>query len=57
MEMREASKLYRALVPIPFPELFTRIDDALGANGSWTCTKSSGARVRTSSIVRETSRL
>jgi RNA polymerase sigma factor (sigma-70 family) len=35
MEMREASKLYRALVPIPFPELFTRIDDALGANGFW----------------------
>jgi hypothetical protein len=30
-------------------------DDALGANGSWTCTKSSGAIVRTSSIVRATS--
>jgi hypothetical protein len=30
-------------------------DDALGANGSWTCTKSSGASASTSSIVRETS--
>ena len=30
-------------------------DDALGANGSWTCTKSNGAVSRTDSIVRETS--
>ena len=30
-------------------------DDALGANGSCTCTKSSGATVSTSSIVRATS--
>jgi RNA polymerase sigma factor (sigma-70 family) len=35
MEMREASKLYRALVPIPFPELFERVDDALAASGFW----------------------
>jgi RNA polymerase sigma factor (sigma-70 family) len=34
-EMREASKLYRALVPIPFPELFGRIDDALASSGFW----------------------
>ena len=34
-EMREASRLYRALLPIPFPELFTRIDDALASNGFW----------------------
>ena len=34
-DMREASKLYRALVPIPFPELFERIDDALAASGFW----------------------
>lgn len=34
-EMREASKLYRALVPIPFPELYERIDDALASNGFW----------------------
>ncbi len=30
-------------------------DDALGANGSCTCTKSNGARPSRSSIVRETS--
>lgn len=35
-EMREASRLYRALLPIPFPELFDRIDDALAASGFWT---------------------
>lgn len=35
VEMREASKLYRALVPIPFPELFGRVDDALAASGFW----------------------
>jgi RNA polymerase sigma factor (sigma-70 family) len=34
-EMREASRLYRALVPIPFPELFGHIEDALAANGYW----------------------
>ena len=34
-EMREASRLYRALIPIPFPELFERIDDALASNGLW----------------------
>jgi RNA polymerase sigma factor (sigma-70 family) len=34
-EMREASRLYRALYPIPFPELFGRIDDALAAGGFW----------------------
>jgi RNA polymerase sigma factor (sigma-70 family) len=34
-DMREASRLYRALVPIPFPELFGRIDDALASNGFW----------------------
>ena len=34
-EMREASRLYRALVPIPFPELFGRIDDALASSGFW----------------------
>ena len=34
-EMREASRLYRALIPIPFPELFERIDDALASNGFW----------------------
>jgi RNA polymerase sigma factor (sigma-70 family) len=34
-EMREASRLYRALIPIPFPELFGRIDDALASNGFW----------------------
>ena len=36
VEMREASKLYRALLPIPFPELFGRIDDALAAGGAWS---------------------
>ena len=35
MEMREASRLYRALIPIPFPELFGRIDDALASSGFW----------------------
>jgi len=34
-EMREASRLYRALIPIPFPELFGRIDDALASSGFW----------------------
>jgi RNA polymerase sigma factor (sigma-70 family) len=34
-DMREASRLYRALLPIPFPELFARIDDALASNGFW----------------------
>jgi RNA polymerase sigma factor (sigma-70 family) len=34
-EMREASRLYRALIPIPFPELFERIDHALASNGFW----------------------
>jgi RNA polymerase sigma factor (sigma-70 family) len=34
-QMREASRLYRALLPIPFPELWERIDDALAANGCW----------------------
>ncbi len=38
-EMREASRLYRALIPIPFPELFERIDDALAANGFWDPTQ------------------
>ncbi len=33
--MREASRLYRALIPIPFPELFEQIDDALASNGFW----------------------
>ncbi|HET9437602.1 MAG TPA: sigma-70 family RNA polymerase sigma factor, partial [Gaiellaceae bacterium] len=35
-EMREASRLYRALLPVPFPELFGRIDDALAASGFWS---------------------
>ncbi|HZB23137.1 MAG TPA: HYR domain-containing protein, partial [Gaiellaceae bacterium] len=35
-EMREASRLYRALIPIPFPELFGRIDDALASSGFWS---------------------
>ena len=34
-EMREASRLYRALIPIPLPELFGRIDDALASSGFW----------------------
>jgi RNA polymerase sigma factor (sigma-70 family) len=34
-DMREASKLYRALLPIPFPELFGQIDDALASSGVW----------------------
>ena len=34
--MREASRLYRALIPIPFPELAGRIDDALASNGFWS---------------------
>src|ERR687898_28924 len=39
-EMREASRLYRALIPIPFPELFGRIDDALASSGFWEGTTS-----------------
>ena len=35
-DMREASRLYRALIPIPFPELLGRIDDALASNGFWS---------------------
>jgi RNA polymerase sigma factor (sigma-70 family) len=34
-DMREASRLYRALIPIPFPELFERVDDALAASRFW----------------------
>src|SRR5918995_3574878 len=43
-EMREASRLYRALIPIPFPELFGRIDDALASSGFWDGT-ASGVRM------------
>ena len=43
-DMREASRLYRALLPIPFPELLGRIDDALASNGFWE--PASGAALR-----------
>jgi RNA polymerase sigma factor (sigma-70 family) len=35
-DMREASRLYRALLPFPFTELFDRIDGALAASGFWS---------------------
>ena len=46
-EMREASRLYRALIPVPFPELFGRIDDALASSGFWN-----GATMGISALVR-----
>jgi RNA polymerase sigma factor (sigma-70 family) len=39
-DMREASRLYRTLIPLPFPELFGRIEDALAASGFWSGTRS-----------------
>ena len=45
-EMREASRLYRALIPIPFPELFGRIDDALASSGFWNGPPRAPSRAR-----------
>ncbi|HEU5489208.1 MAG TPA: HYR domain-containing protein, partial [Gaiellaceae bacterium] len=58
-EMREASRLYRALIPIPFPELFGRIDDALASSGFWVgptagvraVARSKGARIAAGAVA------